>query len=569
MTFSDTLQTPRLLQKRSRVLSSVALLPFSLLMVSCSSLLIPHGAPMSVENARDSITVPANWSSPAQEGLPNTDWVARFTDPQLSEYVGEALERNTDILSALEAIEASRAGLKISRADRFINLRGSANITRTERAFDPFATGPNGVDSDTTSLSAGLSGSWEPDFWGRIRNQILISEFDVAASEADLAAARLSIAALVAQAYFNVVEAKQLVDLSYDDVATQERSLTLTKRRYESGITGRSDLSLALSQLSQAKALRVLRMQSLAEIQRQLEVFLRRYPNAQIQTADSLPQLARFEGAGDPAGIFLRRPDLRAQEARLTAQGLQVDLARKALLPQITLGADVDAVGTGLRSLFDINALIASLASTVTAPLFEGGRLRGNVALQEARTRQLLESYAGTTLRAFQDVENALAAEDTLMEREAALQDALSEARIAENRLERRYAEGLATILELLDAQSRRLSSQAQLINAQRERLTNRVRLHVALGGTPLATDELLVDAALSELLSQNLIVEMDLPLSLAEAPSDDATTIGEPIADQAEAAASPSNGGWAEKTVRRIWALPQRFWTVLTASSD
>ena len=153
----------------------------------------------------------------------------------------------------------------------------------------------------------------------------------------------------------------------------------------------------------------------------------------------------------------------------------------------ISIGSDANAGAGGVGDLFNVDALVVNFLSNLTAPIFQGGRLRANVKQQKAALRQLLQSYTGDVLQAFLEVENALAAESLLAEQEEALQDAMNEARDAETRLERRYAEGLATILELLDAQSRRLSSQGQLIVAQRERLSNRVQLHVALGSTPFA----------------------------------------------------------------------------------
>lgn len=412
---------------------------------SCSSISNPNSERALAEEARTTVEMPINWQAMTSNGQPNTQWVGAFEDLKLAAYVDEALKKNTTVLSAYEFVEASRAGARIARTDRLPIVGLTASGSRTEQADDPFAIGPNGVDSDVTNLSARLNASWEPDFWGRIRDQIEISEFDIAATEADFAAIRLTVAALTAQAYFNVVEAKQLVKLSDDDVATQNRSLVLTKRRYESGVTGRSDFSLTRSQLSAAKALRTSRVQQLAEFERQLEILLRRYPNARIVTADTLPTLGVFEGAGEVEGIFSRRPDLQAAEARLFAQGLQVDLARKALLPSISIGSDANAAGNGIERLFDIDALFANLISNLTTPIFQGGRLRANVNQQKAALRQILQSYTGDVLEAFLEVENAMAAELLLAEQEAALQEAVSEARDAETRLERRYAEGLAT----------------------------------------------------------------------------------------------------------------------------
>jgi len=172
-----------------------------------------------------------------------------------------------------------------------------------------------------------------------------------------------------------------------------------------------------------------------------------------------------------------------ALEQRLKAQGLQIDIARKNLLPTLSLRGTTSLGATSFDEIFDIDALVLRLVANAAMPIFQGGRIKANIAQQEALLRQQLENYAGAALTAYLEVENALDAEQRLYERETALRTSLNEAREAEDRLELRYTEGLASILQLLDAQSRRLSAEGQLIGARKERLANRVRMHVALGG--------------------------------------------------------------------------------------
>ena len=168
-----------------------------------------------------------------------------------------------------------------------------------------------------------------------------------------------------------------------------------------------------------------------------------------------------------------------------------IDVARKALYPSLNLTGGISettinrqgASGFDIGDLFDLKEVAKRLTAQLTAPLFQGGRLNAQIASQEAALRAQVETYVETVLRAYQEVENALDAEGRLAEREAALRVSFEEALKAEERLETRYIEGLATILQLLDAQSRRLSAKAQLVNVSAERLNNRVRLYVALGG--------------------------------------------------------------------------------------
>ena len=424
--------------------------------------------------AQEVTPIAPSWTEAAPEDLPTTDWVGSFSDGTLSQLVSEALEANTNIRSAAARVDAALARADISAADRLPSVNANSRISRNENA---------GPAPSSTSLSGGVSASWEADLWGRIKDGIDASELEAAATTADYAGARLSIAGQVSQAWFDLIEARLLTELSDRDVETQERALRLTQRRFEGGVAGSSDVRLARSSVANSQALQASRRQLLSSITRRLETLLRRYPAEELQTAADLPALPPLSGAGTPGYVLRKRPDLLAVERRLQAQGLQIDVARKNLLPRLTLDGSGSLAAGGLNKLFDIDALIGSLAAGLTAPIFQGGRLKANIQQQEAILRQQLENYAGTALDAYLEVENALDAEQRLYEREVALRTSLDEAREAESRLELRYTEGLATILQLLDAQSRRLSAEGQLIGARKERLANRVRMHVALGG--------------------------------------------------------------------------------------
>lgn len=415
------------------------------------------------------------WVELAPQDLPATDWVGTFEDAALPSLVNEALKVNPDIRTAEARFDAALARINMSEAGLLPSITGSASAGRTERG--------NSALSDSTSLGFGVNASWEADVWGRLRDDVNASELDAAALQADFAATRLSIAGQVAQNWFDLTEARLLTELSLRDVETQERALRLTTRRFEGGVSGSSDVRLARSSVASAQALQATREQRKSALARSLEVLLRRYPAEAIDAAIDLPMLPELDGVVSPQEVLRRRPDILAAERRMRSAGLQVDIARKALLPKLSFDGGVNANGSALNNIFDIDALVASLTAGITQPIFQGGRLKANVKQQKAILRQQLESYASTTLNAWLEVENALDGEQRLFERETALRVSLVEAEEAEKRLERRYSEGLATILQLLDAQSRRISAESQLIGARKERLANRVRLHVALGG--------------------------------------------------------------------------------------
>ena len=432
----------------------------------------------SVAVADVPVSPTAQWVALAPGQLPQTNWVGAFNSQALPGLVAEALTANTTIRTAEARFEAALARADISSADLLPSVTGSVDAGRSERGDSSLP--------DSTSLGFGVNASWEIDLWGRVRDGVKASELDAAALQADFAAARLSVAGQVSQTWFDFIEARLLAELSVRDVETQERALRLTTRRFEGGVTGSSDVRLARSSLANAQALQATRLQRQASLARTLEVLLRRYPAQEIEAASDLPVLPELTGAGSPQDVLRLRPDIIAAERRMDSAGLRVDVARKALLPRLSLDGGLNASAGGLNKLFDIDALVGSIGAGLTQPIFQAGRLKADVRQQKAVLRQQLESYADTALTAFLEVENALDGEQRLMERETALKVSLEEAVQAENRLVTRYSEGLASILQLLDAQSRRISAESQLISARKERLANRVRLHVALGGGDL-----------------------------------------------------------------------------------
>lgn len=212
-------------------------------------------------------------------------------------------------------------------------------------------------------------------------------------------------------------------------------------------------------------------------------MLLGRYPAAELAAAESLPELPALAGAGAPGDILARRPDLIAAEARMEANGLRARAARKAILPRLTLSSQIGAGGPDLSDIFDPERLAGNIAAGIFQPLFQGGRIRANATRQRAVAEASLLTYAQTALQAYEEAENAIDAETYLAASESALKLAYEEAAAAEDLTERRYASGTATIFDLLNAQTRRISAESSYIQAQRQRVSNRVALYLAIGG--------------------------------------------------------------------------------------
>jgi NodT family efflux transporter outer membrane factor (OMF) lipoprotein len=481
---------------------------------------------------------PAAWAAAEDVADPPVgDWLAPFQDQSLYGLVNEAMAHNNDLRAAAANLDAARQLAKIERADLIPTLNASSSGSRNAIVSDPSLAaqaGGSGVQSGTrandlerqfgvdsngdgeidsldlfigspsdnnpgqdgvgdspipnrrfyiNNYSLGAQIQWEIDLWGRLTDEARAAYKDAAASFADFHAAQLSIAGAVTQSWFGLIEARQQRELAERDVTARERNLSVTERRYERGVASSLDVRLSRSALGSSQANLALRQRLEKESARRLEVLLGRYPAAELAAAAALPELPLLAGAGAPGDILARRPDLIAAEARMTANGLRARAARKQFLPRLTLSANVNTSGPDLADIIDPERLAGNIAAGLFQPLFQGGRIRANAKRQRAIAEASLLTYAQTALRAYEEAENAIAAETYLAASEAALKLAYEEAAAAEELTERRYSSGTATIFDLLNAQTRRISSESSYIQAQQQRVANRVALYLAIGG--------------------------------------------------------------------------------------
>jgi len=433
-------------------------------------LLLSACATVATPDATDLVQTPGQFASaPAQMGPSASDWVASFDDPVLSALVEEALEANPTVASALAGFEAARAGARVSGAGRLPSLDASGGYSDREPG--------------NTGWSSGLEASWQVDVWGRLSDQARSGALSAEAARADWYGARLSIAASTAQAWYGLTEAAQQVALAQADVDTRARQLELVERRFGRGVARSSEVRTARSALASSEASLASRNRALNAATRRLEVTLGRYPGAAINAATELPTLDILPNPGGPETLLSRRPDVVAAQARLTAAGFSASAAEKALYPGLTLRASLSDAGADLGDALDLDNLVKEVVGSISAPIFQGGRLRGQRDQALAQAEQLSANLVNTALTALREAEDAIDADQRLAERVAALTEAASEAQEALALVERQYGSGLATIFELIDAQTRVISAQSQLIAARNERVDNRIALHLAIAG--------------------------------------------------------------------------------------
>ena len=470
----------------------------------------------------------AQSDNPSLSLTPSNDWLASFEDDTLYDLIDEAMAHNNDLLAAVRNLEAARAGARIVRADMLPSLNANPSASRNAIVTDPTIAAQTGggqtdlsglgakeledqfgVDRDNDgrldgldfdgdgfaeaplpnrrfyinnfSLAAQLS--WEIDLWGRLTDETRAAYKEAKASYADFLGAELSLAGGVARGWFSLVEARQQRELAERDVAARQSNLRVTERRYDRGVASSLDVRLSRSALGSSQANLALRQRLEGEAARRLEVLLGRYPAAELEASETLPSLEALPQAGAPVQILTRRPDLIAAESRMEAAGLQARAAKKQLLPSLTIQSRISTSGPDLADVLDPERLAGNIAAGLFQPLFQGGRLKANAKRARLQAEASLLSYAQTALQAYEEAENAIAAEGFLAAQEEALKLAFEEAAAAEELTERRYASGAATIFNLLDAQTRRISAESSYIQAQQNRVSNRVNLYLAIGG--------------------------------------------------------------------------------------
>jgi len=431
---------------------------------------------------------PARWTAAAAAvdslGAAPADsapaWWADFQDATLESLVAEALSHNHDLRAAVVRVDAAIALGRLAGADRLPQLSAGFRGSRDRRNFigTPIPT------ASITTYGVSLDASWEIDLWGRIRSAQSAALAEAQAAWADVHAARLSLAAQTAKAYFAVTEARRQVDLADEAVQSFRATLQSVRERFEHGTRSALDVRLAAANLADAAALRARRRAQHDRSRRQLEVLLGRYPAAALEGADSLQTAPAVIPIGIPSDLVLRRPDLAAAERHLAAAGARVSEARRAFLPRVALTGSAGSTAGAVNQLTDGDFFVWGLFGNLVQPIFQGGRLRAQAQLAHADAAMLLENYAQAVLRAFHEVEDALATESFLADEERAHQESARQAIAAQALAEERYRQGLESFVTVLEAQRGALRARGNLITVRKQRLDARVHLHMALGGS-------------------------------------------------------------------------------------
>ncbi len=456
--------------KRLLLLPAVCLL--SQMFVGCVS--SPSG-----DSPELTFTAPVSWAQ-AEEVVTNevnSLWMHSIDDVTLDALIKEALLNNFDVQLAAVRLENARLNAVLQGADRYPSLNAGLQAGTYNNPVG------NGTHVQTDSFDLGLSLGWELDLWGKLRDQSKAAQMELLASEEYYRAARLSIAANTAKAWFSALTAQLQLRLALRSLESYNESSRIIENRFEAGIDSALDLRLALTTRYGADALVAARKQEFDAAVRNLQAILGRYPSGELVMDAELPVVSDTVPAGLPSDLLVRRPDIVAAQNMFISSEYQVSNARKKLLPSIQLSGSAGTTSDDLGNMLNSDFSYWNLIGGLTQPIFNGGRLRAGVDFAELSQEQATIEYGQTVLNAFREVETYLTADILLADKEEALRNAAEQSQAAEELAWDQYTSGIVGIITVLESQRRNLQAQEQFLNAKRQRLNNRVDLHLSLGG--------------------------------------------------------------------------------------
>ncbi|MFO1407478.1 MAG: efflux transporter outer membrane subunit [Steroidobacteraceae bacterium] len=433
------------------------------------------------KDALPATEVPAGWKAagapaPVDASPVQDDWLSTFGDAQLDALVAEAIRNNTDLRAAAARVEQAAAYSTAAQAALLpaLNVIGTGGVKA-------------GGGSDLTSALQGimLGISWEPDLWGRLRYGRNAADATYASAQADLEFARQSLAAQVARSWFVAIESRITLEAADAMVASGRSLVSLAEDRQRVGNGNARETAAARATLGNLEDAAAQARFANQQAVRSLEVLLGRYPGADLAVATALPALPGPVPVGMPLDMLARRPDLIAAQRRVDAAFDRVGEAQAAMLPTIRLNASIAALSSDVLQLKqDYSNPSGGAGGTLFAPVYRGGALKAQVAARTAEQKEAVALYGSQVLRALGDVESSLSASAILAQRVDALGQALSDQQRALELEEQAYRVG-RTDLRSVEAQRQQVqSAQIAYVRAEREQLSQRVNLHLALGGS-------------------------------------------------------------------------------------
>jgi multidrug efflux system outer membrane protein len=447
--------------------------------------------------------VPPEWSGPLPAS-PSADletlrnWWRMFDDSTLTSLVAGAIESNLDLKEAAARVSEVRAARGVAASALQPSIGTSEGYTRVRGGIAQ-GLARTGISSNSSQSRAsliapfetnvfqlGFDSFWELDLAGGLRKSVKAADADIRVAEEARNDVRVLVAAEVGRNYVTLRGAQRQLSIVRTNIALQEDSVRLTESRQRAGLAPELDVVRANAQLNQTRSEAPALDAETARAAHALAVLLGRPPadlTQELRLEAALPRVPSFFPAGVPADLLLRRPDLRRESAVIAAAAARAGVARAELYPKLSLSGLVGRQAISLAGFALGIGNFFSVGPLLRLPLFTGGRIRSNVAVEDARLEQATLHYENTVLNALTDVENALSDLSRERERAEQLQAAEVHNRDAVSLTRELYSKGLGDYLAVLDAQRELLAVQRQLAQSETAVLLDWISLYKAMGG--------------------------------------------------------------------------------------
>lgn len=441
------------------------------------------GCSYRMDRVENPVKMPVAWDStavaPVADPALQTDWWKGFGSPVLDDLIAQALKDNPGLIATEERLKQAERTFSGTRDALFPELSLSASTSRTE-------SGGNQVPETTRdSTSVGLSTRYDVDLWGATAARYRASVASLVGTRYDTAAARITLSANVARAYFQLLSIRSRVAIARENLAIAERVLRIVEARYRNGVVRAYDLSQQTTSVLQQRTNLIPLENQMRQAETALGLLLGRTPQEfrlEGEPIDALqvPEIAPWV----PSELLLRRPDMASAETDLAAARANLAAARASLIPvTLTLNASGNSGSADLLSLTDARTFSVSGALSIAEGIFNFRRRRNNVLNAESNEYIALINYAQTIRTALKEVDDTLATVNANLRAEESQRATLDQARRALELAELEYREGSANLQEVLDSQRALFSAQDSLSQARLQRLNSAVALYVVLGG--------------------------------------------------------------------------------------
>lgn len=484
---------------------------FRILCVSVVNTILGTACTVGPDFVAPKSETPPQWAhaAPPQKGAgaaisvaPTNDaWWQSFGDPELSSLIARAGAANLDLKEAALRIAEARLQEKVTAAGELPTLDANASYASTRYStktaqgslFGAFGSlkGPPGFKYPSfpnpyDQFQTGFDASWEPDLFGGLKRSEEAGAAETQAAVEQRNAALVSLEAEIARAYMDLRGAQLRLSITADNIKTERETLALTRERQNAKLGTELDVDNAAAQVAATQSQLPLLDSEIDSDINQLSLLLAREPGAlksELETPRAVPAPPPEIPIGLPGNLARRRPDIRVAEANLHAATARVGVAVAQLYPKVTFNASIGTQSEQFPQLASWASRFFQIGPSIDIPIFEGGKLRATVHLQETQEKEAAVDYARTVLAAVHDVDNALVAYSAEQQRRRSLLATESENRRALALARQRYRNGITTFLDVLDAQRTLLQTQLTLADSTQSVSTDLVALYKALGG--------------------------------------------------------------------------------------